>query len=1287
MPSNQINIVRPNGTTFQGTLQELERLQLLSEGYRAETPPELEERVTEQVNKDYAEEHEADTFFRGMASGATLGGTDLLIPPNEAERYADQTNSGYRLGGELIGGVVGSVAGVGPAGALSKAATSAGRAVGKATSSRLAGTVAVGAVEGAGAGVQQAISESTLDASPLTASEIIAGAGWNSIFGMGLGAGFHALGRGLSAAGRALTPKVLPPPLKTITDEFVVPATHHEGGTEFYDELISTLEPGGTKATKLSAEMDSEIIERSAYDIVDDISPVGEEEFNKLKSSIDEFSTSVPEPTGFTPKAGTPYHPAIDSVFKSPSEFEQSLTALDSHKDEILSVFEKSGYDPVEDGFGFIAGPMVNNLKHLSTNLAKAPKGSEDLFKPIWSDYMVKYNALLDNFTSRLNHYLKKKGINQVSTLSEKGIPPVGQEGAFSTVTSYDPPSFKTIGDVETVFNALNAKKSEVATALKESGYDLTNLPGNTLQSIKQHNDDLKYTIKSNEGTSGATFSVKGYASALDDYIKVANNALAEMGKPPLPPQNIVPQKTTKQWNQTYKSGPGHLKWTDKEKEMVRSFGQMDDLETREAIQHWKGAKGDGSYTGMQSEARYYDRGKWTDHAERLQEAIESGRLPNNMKLYRGINNYPVENLKIGVPISTHGFTATSIDKSQAEWFAKQSIAGLLKNKSGPTGLVLEMDVKKGTPALYVQEEEGEILFGKRTRLVLKTLPKKGEDGLYYAKAKLLPGVSPKYTASKLSEIETIFAEVDEMADNIYDDIRHSSPEKLGELTKMKAAGERATKALRTGKFKVAKEGLDEYIMAVKNVEHLSDIKTGIPTEAARVFVSAASKKLLKDFPKSRAALNKMSEGKLEQVFGSLDAIMQDVSNPMRYAVESEISSLVEKSGLKVDGNPVEQLKKVFEIQRASKTDKLITTIEDFIRKPVVEKIDLEAEEQLADELITKRFKRKKTVDKEVYFTGTRDRLVPTGKPAQEVSPEVENVFSIKNKLIAHGAGAIVGSTLGWGFPGLAGYYLVKNYMYGGSARLGAMKSAVKKRIGKAADFTGKKLQKPGMAKISAVMAPLYTRLDGTPANEKSKEEAAANRIREIVEAAPSINEVLYKAMEPMIGEHPELAASLHAQAAKSFTAFFNMMPKDPGVSFSGMKSLWKPNSLQIVQFAKLKHVFDSPLEVIDEFLSGDIDNYKVVALRTLHPEIWEDLRQQVMSTLDFTQLSYNEQSRMSQLLDLNIHSSFSPQATAEAQRIFMETPESQVKKKGGGNSGNSSVGKEPATLGQTISR
>lgn len=477
------------------------------------------------------------------------------------------------------------------------------------------------------------------------------------------------------------------------------------------------------------------------------------------------------------------------------------------------------------------------------------------------------------------------------------------------------------------------------------------------------------------------------------------------------------------------------------------------------------------------------------------------------------------------------------------------------------------------------------------------------------------------------------------------------------EVRTMKLAGRAAMKAIDSGDFERAELAMQKYSDAVHAVSTVSGIDVAMPELPATIISSGkeaiatrTASNTLSSFPRTVDSFIDMSPKKAESIFAAMEHTIktQDEFSPLRIAVENSAKEMIANSGIVTEGSTVEQLRSAWKIARKTSTDKMITTVEQMTQK----------------------------APRPVTLGGTRTVDI------RHNPIKTSNSNGIARQVLGLSGAAIAKS---FGLPSYIGYYGAQALL--STESLSAIKSMVQNKIAKAAEKMSagieNKVTKIGLSKL----APLYTRLDGSVDNERlSTKDAAKKRITEITEVMPNIKNILYSAVEPMIGQSSDFAAALHNSAIQAFQMLWDAVPKDPGVAFSNLKSLWKPSDLQAVQTASILDVFHYPLNAATEMMGGDIDPTKVEALKNMYPDIYSYMRSEILANIDFSNMDYNTQGKYSNLLDIPIHSGFKPESIAESQRIFMEVPEPPKNNAGKGGSVGNSGGSGTATLAQNLS-
>lgn len=237
-------------------------------------------------------------------------------------------------------------------------------------------------------------------------------------------------------------------------------------------------------------------------------------------------------------------------------------------------------------------------------------------------------------------------------------------------------------------------------------------------------------------------------------------------------------------------------------------------------------------------------------------------------------------------------------------------------------------------------------------------------------------------------------------------------------------------------------------------------------------------------------------------------------------------------------------------------------------------------------------------------------------------------------------AGYVLGTSLVTGLVGLK------------SAVLGAVTDKINKWVPRAAR---------GLQKVGPRIDPFVRRLDGTEdTSTRDRTLLMKARAREIAEAAPGVRDTLYRAVEPLSIAHPELAVALHKHGVDRFQFLLEKMPKDPGLAYSKLKSIWKPDAITQEKFARYYEVFQNPVAVANRALdTGRITLEAADGLKNMNPEIFSYLRAGMLYRIADPEVSdkltYSDQVHLSMLLDLNLHSTLDPRFIAAQQQMFTE--------------------------------
>lgn len=231
-------------------------------------------------------------------------------------------------------------------------------------------------------------------------------------------------------------------------------------------------------------------------------------------------------------------------------------------------------------------------------------------------------------------------------------------------------------------------------------------------------------------------------------------------------------------------------------------------------------------------------------------------------------------------------------------------------------------------------------------------------------------------------------------------------------------------------------------------------------------------------------------------------------------------------------------------------------------------------------------------------------------------------------------------------------YYMTKGLL--------GLKSAVVGTLSKVAtEWAPRALVKatPFVSRIE----PLAVRLDGTEDKGKAtRKELMTQRAAEIREAAGSVRDTMYRSLSPLADHHPDLAASMHELGVKQFMFLMDKLPRDPGLAFNRLRSLWSPDPAQTEKFSRYYEVFQNPVAVVQSIMkTGVVKPEWAEGLREMHPALFAELRVNMLERLSdpaiLNKLTYNQQVSLGTLLQIPLHSTMTPQFVASQQQMYQE--------------------------------
>lgn len=444
-------------------------------------------------------------------------------------------------------------------------------------------------------------------------------------------------------------------------------------------------------------------------------------------------------------------------------------------------------------------------------------------------------------------------------------------------------------------------------------------------------------------------------------------------------------------------------------------------------------------------------------------------------------------------------------------------------------------------------------------------------------------------------------------------------------------------KAIKNRNYKVYEELADRQVTQMKALGDIAKVaapeiqpflvKSAVEGKKAVESLGSLSAvtETLNDFPFTAEGFRGMKPSRMEKVSAAVDSFLKDAPDeltPQKNALSGAIDTMAADAGLQLDQyGPGQKLRAIHEALRSSKT--------------------VGAAEEAAK------------LKAHGFGTGTMKYV-----GAHEASNLAKQAGAgiIGRGLAREGAHRLISGllNLAGGVKGM----LIEN----------VAKFALNPQTAKVAKFVGPRLD------------PLKVRLDGSlEQNDLPRKTLMQMRMKEIREAAPTINDTMYRAVEPIAGAHPELAAGMSNAAVAMFNALVLRMPRDPGTAFNRMQSLWTADPIMTEKFARAYEVFHNPVGVAIRFLQNpkSITPEGAKAMQEFSPELWTTLRVEMLNRLPdlLPKMNYSQQVALGQLLDIRIHSTQDPKFIESQQMMFQQRDQPLPAKPSQANNSNNPSG------------
>lgn len=425
-----------------------------------------------------------------------------------------------------------------------------------------------------------------------------------------------------------------------------------------------------------------------------------------------------------------------------------------------------------------------------------------------------------------------------------------------------------------------------------------------------------------------------------------------------------------------------------------------------------------------------------------------------------------------------------------------------------------------------------------------------------------------------------------------------------------------------------------------------------------------AVREVLSGFPKSLDEFQSMTPARLEKLSAGVESLgkinvaeLQGVKDSVKQAIQDMSSGM----GVTMEGTPGAQLQGLWKLTKEAGTKR-------------------------AEDMMSKGKQGNLLWEK---YQGAQGELSKAKSAAKEESEKVKHMSAAERAIYRssqYGVGSFVAKKTGMGYGG---------YVLGASlvSTLVGLKGAI---LGTLAEKAGAYVptMARGMQKYGSRVEPLVTRLDGMEDTKKqSREQLMETRKREILEAAPTVRDTLYRAVQPLGIEHPELAANLHALGVKRFQFLMSKLPKDPGLAFSKLQSMFKPDKVEVEKFSRYYEAYQDPVGVLTRALeSGKITPEAAEGVREMNPELWTNFRSALIMRVSdpevMKNVTYQDQVQLGLMTGITFHGSMTPQFISATQQMHTERNqplEMNPRTQPGGGAGRPAANSPMATPAQRI--
>lgn len=276
----------------------------------------------------------------------------------------------------------------------------------------------------------------------------------------------------------------------------------------------------------------------------------------------------------------------------------------------------------------------------------------------------------------------------------------------------------------------------------------------------------------------------------------------------------------------------------------------------------------------------------------------------------------------------------------------------------------------------------------------------------------------------------------------------------------------------------------------------------------------------------------------------------------------------------------------------------------------------------------------------------------------------------VKGVFAGAAAGAAMGNLLDGGAISALGGLLV-------SGKVGA-RDKIRSLVAKFGEKAGRTVRRLGP--VTAYLAnPVF---GGGEDGEKDVRSQAVNRIGENISLAQSGPDLLYSAIQPLLGFAGDVGGKLHDHVMNALNHLAETAPKDPGLDVKGLRSNWKPSTQKTVEYAYRIEAVVNPLAAIERSVSGDGNPAGTDTLWKVWPAVMNEYASEMISDPEaLANISYERGSDLSQLFRIPITGLQEPAVALALQGLYL--PKQDPSQQGGQQPSSNPAGRPAAVQSQ----